>query len=95
MKKQPFSIRERLLELRQTTALYQEETAELLDLPYKTYQAIEGGRRTAIRLDTLEKIAEGYEIDLWQLFHPNLPKLNNSCEKRVIKLMKHRGIPRR
>lgn len=89
-----FNLRERLLAMRRETALHQEETAELLDLPYKTYQAIEGGRRTAIRLDTLEKIADGYDLPLWELFHPKQPKLSEKCGTRVIQIMQRRQIRR-
>lgn len=95
MSGQLFNLRKRLLDLRKQTSLYQEETAELLDLPYKTYQAIEGGRRTAVRLDTLEKIAFGYGFDLWELFYPELPAFSEEINARIIRIMRHRGISRK
>lgn len=76
-------------------ALYQEEFAELLDLPWKTLQAIENGRRQAVRLDTLEKIASGYGIELWQLFHPDLPSPSVKRKKLIAEIMKRRNVIQR
>lgn len=95
MSGRPFNLRQRLLELRESVGLYQEEAAELLDLPYKTYQAIEGGRRVAVRLDTLEKLAQGYDLELWQLFHPDAPTLPKRCLERGQKLVQLRVAKRK
>ena len=69
----PFSVSERLKELRAASGLTQEAFAELAGMDYKTYQHIEAGRRPSVRLCTIEKICAAYRIELWQFFFPTLP----------------------
>lgn len=64
-------IAERLLarvrELREARGLSQEAFAERAGLKYKHYQAIEAGRKTEIRLSTLQKLAKACGMELWEL----------------------------
>ena len=64
---------ERLRLLRESCDLTQEAFAELADLRYKHYQAVEAGRKPDIKLSTLEKLATALGLEPWQLLHPTLP----------------------
>ena len=64
----------RLKELRDFRGWTQERAAEACGISYKYFQHIEGGRRPNLRLETLERLAAGYGIELWQLFAPEVPK---------------------
>ncbi len=46
--------------MRHEYSLTQEQVAELADISYKHYQAIEGGKRSDIRISTLEKLAKAF-----------------------------------
>jgi transcriptional regulator with XRE-family HTH domain len=71
----------RLKELRKLRRLTQEQAAEKCGIGYKYFQHIEAGRRPNLRLETLEKLAGGYQIELWQLFAPELPKTTKKKSK--------------
>jgi len=73
----------RLKKLRQFRGWTQEEAAEKCGISYKYFQHIEGGRRPNLRLETLERLAAGYGIDLWELFTPEFPKI--AKRKRIDK----------
>jgi len=60
----------RLKALRVERGLTQEEFAELAGLSYKYYQAVEAGRKTNLRLSTLERLAQGHGLEVWQLLLP-------------------------
>ena len=64
----------RLRELRKRHGLSQEAFAEKAGMSYKYYQAVEAGRKKQLRLSTLEKLADAYGIELWQLLAPSTPK---------------------
>ena len=64
------ALRIRLRELRKEAGLTQEGFAEKAKFSYKYYQGIERGQWTNLRLRTLEKLAEGYGIELWELLKP-------------------------
>ena len=64
---------ERLRRLRESCGLTQEALAELANLRYKHYQAVEAGRKPDIKLSTLEKLATALGLEPWQLLHPTLP----------------------
>ena len=66
-------LRIRLRELRKKAGLTQEAYAEQAKFSYKYYQGIERGQWTNLRLRTLEKLADGYGIDLHGLFSPKIP----------------------
>jgi transcriptional regulator with XRE-family HTH domain len=68
-------LRKRLRELRKKAGLTQEAFAEHAKFSYKYYQGIERGQWTNLRLRTLEKLAEGYGIELWELLRPEKPNI--------------------
>jgi len=57
----------RLRELRKKAGLTQEAFAERSQFSYKYYQGIERGQWTNLRLRTLQKLADGYNVTLSQL----------------------------
>ena len=65
----PFLIK-RLRFLRQKHELTQERFAEIAGISYKYYQQVEAGRKPNLRLDTLERLADAYGLDVWQLLSP-------------------------
>jgi len=64
----------RLKQLRDAHGLTQEQFAELSGISYKYYQAVEAGRKSNLRLSTLQRLASAYGIEVWQLLSPALPK---------------------
>lgn len=54
----------------------QEEFAEHSGISYKYYQAVEAGRKPDLRLSTLERLAKGHGLEVWQLLAPTLPSRN-------------------
>ena len=64
----------RLRQLRQRHGLSQEAFAEIAGISYKYYQAVEAGRKRELRISTLERLAQAYGIEVYQLLSPALPK---------------------
>lgn len=64
----------RLKELRKIHHVTQEEFSERTGISYKYYQAIETGVKKELRISTLERLAEAYGIEVWQLLGPEVPK---------------------
>lgn len=60
----------RLKSLRKRFGLTQEQFAEASGISYKYYQQIEAGRKPDLRLSTLERLAEVYGLEVWQLLLP-------------------------
>lgn len=78
-----YQISPRLKELRKKTKLTQEEFAEHAGINYKFYQQLEAGRRKLVRIDTVQRICQAYGIELWQFFHPEIPKFTLNVKKRI------------
>ena len=57
----------RLKELREINKISQEAFAEKASMSYKHYQAIEAGRKTELRLSTLERLAKGHGLEIHEL----------------------------
>jgi transcriptional regulator with XRE-family HTH domain len=74
----------RLKELRKSHGLTQEGFAEIAGLSYKYYQQIEAGRKRELQLSTLERLASGYGIEVWQLLGPHTPNTKLSKKRRQI-----------
>ena len=64
----------RLRQLRRRNGLSQEAFAEAVGISYKYYQAVEAGRKRELRLSTLERLAQAYGLEVYQLLSPTLPK---------------------
>ena len=65
---------ERLKGLRRERGYTQESFAEKAGISYKYYQQVEAGRKPELRLTTLERIAEAYGLEVWELLAPEKPK---------------------
>ena len=64
----------RLKELRKLHHVTQEQFSERTGISYKYYQAIETGVKKELRISTLERLANAYGIEVWQLLSPTIPK---------------------
>jgi transcriptional regulator with XRE-family HTH domain len=64
----------RLRELRKVHGITQEQFSERTGISYKYYQAVETGVKKELRISTLERLAEAYGIEVWELLAPPLPK---------------------
>ena len=64
----------RLKELRKIHGVTQEQFSERTGISYKYYQAIETGVKKELRISTLERLADAYGIEVWQLLSPTIPK---------------------
>lgn len=65
----------RLKALRKRHGLTQEGFAEIAGMSYKYFQAVEAGRRPDLRLSTLERLAAGFSLEVWELLAPEEPPL--------------------
>ena len=81
--KEIYSISKRLKELRAEIGLTQEEFAEHANFGYKFYQQIEAGRKKLIRLDTIQRLADAYGIEIWEFFHPDIPEIAVKIKKEI------------
>lgn len=61
-------LRENIRRARLNCGISQEAAAERAGLASQHYQDIEAGRREGLRLVTIEKIANAFNIEIWQLF---------------------------
>jgi len=64
----------RLKELRKIHGITQEEFSERTGISYKYYQAVETGVKKELRISTLERFADAYGIEVWELLGPVVPK---------------------
>lgn len=87
----------RIRTLREAKGLSQEAFAELADLKYKHYQAIEAGRKPKFQLPTLIKIAEALDLEPWQLlnFDVELPALAEDQATKTTPAKSARKSPKR
>lgn len=60
--------------LRRRHGLTQEEFAEAAGMDAKYYQHIEAGRRSHVRLDTLDRLASAVQLHGGHLILPDLPE---------------------
>jgi transcriptional regulator with XRE-family HTH domain len=65
---------QRLKELRKIHHITQEQFSERTGISYKYYQAIETSVKKELRISTLERLADAYGIEVWQLLSPTIPK---------------------
>jgi transcriptional regulator with XRE-family HTH domain len=73
----------RLRKLRAVHGISQEAFAELSGISYKYYQAVEAGRKRELRLSTLERLANAYGIEVYQLLSPNTPRTRLAKSPRI------------
>ena len=82
-------LAKRLLSLRHSQQLTQEEFARLAGVNYKKYQPVESGKRKEITLSQLEKLAAAYGLAAWELIGPADPQAND--DPREIALRREEG----
>jgi Predicted transcriptional regulators len=70
----------RLRQLRKRRGWTQEQAAEICGVGYKLYQLYELGVKRNPGLLTLEKIADGYDLDVSELLSPSFPKLSRRAK---------------
>jgi len=75
-------FKKRLKELRVSRSWTQEEAAEACGIGYKLYQLYELGIKLNPGLLTLEKIANGYGLDVSDLLAPELPGVKQRRKMR-------------
>jgi transcriptional regulator with XRE-family HTH domain len=89
-----FNFQKRLKELRLACRWTQEKAAESCGIGYKLYQLYELGIKSNPGLRTLEKIADGFGLELHELFAPEpLMRLRGrtvSAQRGLTALRKHR-----
>lgn len=68
------SLLRRLRDIRKAHGLTQEAFAEMAGMSYKYYQAVEAGRKVELRFSTLERLANAYGLEVWELLAPAQPK---------------------
>ncbi len=66
-------LADRLRQLRVRHGLTQEETAELVGISMRFYQLLESGRKKQVWLETVERLAAPFGLEVWQLLGPALP----------------------
>jgi transcriptional regulator with XRE-family HTH domain len=71
----------RLKELRKIHHITQEEFSERTGISYKYYQAVEAGVKKELRISTLERLADAYGLEVWQLLGPELPRTSAMSKK--------------
>jgi len=59
-------IARRMRELRQQNDLTQERLSELSGVDYKHIQLLESKNPPAAKIDTLEKISEAFDLEVWR-----------------------------
>ena len=92
----------RLKQLRAARGWTQEQFAEPAKMSYKYYQMVEAGRRPNLRLTTLETLARGFEVEVWELFAPdsllpsspsNQPRGRENAELEILEKFRLRTQP--
>ncbi len=76
------SLSTRLRDLRQAAGLSQEAFAVQAGIAYKYYQLIELGLKPDLRLSTLDRLAKGYGLEVWQLLSPKTPVVKAQFKKK-------------
>ncbi|MDP3073817.1 MAG: helix-turn-helix transcriptional regulator [Opitutaceae bacterium] len=60
-------LQQNLRNLRLRMGLTQEKAAEKIGVAYRHFQAIEVEKREGLQLATVERIAKGLKVEIWQL----------------------------
>lgn len=81
-------IAERLRELRCRHMITQQECADLAGLGFKFYQRVESGKKKQIWLETVEKLASAFGLEVWEFLGPELPG-QTQIKKRIVASSTH------
>ncbi len=71
----------RLKELRVRHDLTQEEFGVISGFSQKHYQQIESGNKKQIWLETVERLAAAYGLEVWQILAPTFPSKTKLAKK--------------
>jgi transcriptional regulator with XRE-family HTH domain len=63
-------LAQNLRHLRLCANLTQEQMAEVVGFEYKFYQKLEGGRKPQIKVETVERLARPFGLEVWQILGP-------------------------
>ncbi|MDX8415123.1 helix-turn-helix domain-containing protein [Intestinicryptomonas porci] len=77
-------IGNRSKQLRLQKGLTQEQFAEYAGFNYKFYQNIESARQKYMRIDTVERLAQAFEMPIWEFLTPPDENFLKSCKKRKV-----------
>lgn len=75
-------IGRRSRELRFQKGLTQEQFAERAGFNYKFYQNIESARQKYMRIDTVERLAEAFGMEIWDFLTPPSEEFLKACKRR-------------
>ena len=78
-------LKRRFRMLRAHHRLTQQGFAARVGLDYKFYQYLESPRKKQIWLETVDRIANAYGMDVWQLLHPDFIKYSEAGMRRSAK----------
>ena len=81
----------RYLRLRADVDLTQEQMAEAVGFEFKFYQKLEGGKKPQIKLETVERLAKPFGLQVWQLLAPTTLLRRVKIKKPSVKLSAPRG----
>jgi len=62
--------------------LTQQQFAALSGFDYKFFQYLESPRKKQIWLETADRIAAAYGMELWELLHPNFLRYSRKIGKK-------------
>jgi transcriptional regulator with XRE-family HTH domain len=62
-------LAQRLKQERKKAGLTQEDVAELIDVSVRHYQILESKKPTAVKIDTIDKLAKAFKISPSQLLN--------------------------
>ena len=71
----------RLKELRTKHGLTQEEFGAIAGFSQKHYQQIESGNKKQIWLETVERLAAAYGLEVWEILCPTFPSKTKLAKK--------------
>jgi uncharacterized protein (DUF2342 family) len=75
-------LKVRFRALRTHHGLTQQKFAARVGLDYKFYQYLESPRKKQIWLETVDRIAGAYGMDVWELLHPDFLKFSDAGMRR-------------
>lgn len=65
-------LAQNLRALRLRANFTQEQMAEVVGFEFKFYQKLENGRKPQIKLETVERLAKPFGLDVWQILAPEM-----------------------
>jgi transcriptional regulator with XRE-family HTH domain len=85
------NLHKKIIAIRKMRGLSQPQTAELANIPFRTYQRIESGE-TSISIDYLNRLAEGFQCSLNDILHFDLETKEFSVENAAELVQKNQVL---